>query len=206
MTREAACGGEYDKGGEHGHNPPDHVTILPFTRGLSGPFDYTPGFFQLETGKSSGDTVRTTLARQLALFVVIFSPLQMAADLPENYIDAPPFQFIRDVPTDWETTRALNGKIGEYVTIARKDRYSQDWYLGAVTNADPRELSISLSFLDAGKIYRAKIYADAKNTHYLINPSAYVIREVDVKKNEFFKINLAAGGGQAIRFSPKSAP
>ena len=206
MTREGACGGEYDKGGEHGHNPPDHVTILPFTRGLSGPFDYTPGIFQIETGKSPGDTVRTTLARQLALFVVIYSPLHMAADLPENYIDAPPFQFIRDVPTDWETTRALNGKIGEFVTIARKDRHSQDWYLGAVTNADARDLSIPLSFLDEGKIYRAKIYADAENTHYLKNPAGYLIREVDVTKNEIFKIKLAAGGGQAVRFSPKTAP
>jgi len=201
MTREGACGGEYDAwGGLQNHNPPSHTTIIPFTRGLSGPFDYTPGIFDLERGQTKDDRVRTTLAKQLALYVVIYSPLHMAADLPENYFGHPAFQFIRDVPTDWETTRVLDSEIGSYVTVVRKDRNSEDWYLGSITGENAREFSLPLTFLESGKAYRAEIYADAADAHFLVNPTKYEISAERVKKNDTLRIRLAPGGGQAIRF------
>lgn len=200
MTREGACGQEYDAWGGANHNPPSHAAILPFTRSLSGPFDYTPGIFDLLKGATPENRVRTTLAKQLALYLTIYSPLHMAADLPENYFGHPAFKFIQDVPTDWHTTRVLNGRIGEYVTIARRDRHSLDWYLGSVTNEKPRALGIDLGFLEAGRMYRAEIYADAKDSDYLTNPQAYEIKTALVHRGQRWMIHLAPGGGQAIRF------
>lgn len=200
MTREGACGSEYDAWGGEKHNPPNHHTILPFTRSLMGPFDYTPGVFDLLRGKTPQDRIRTTLAKQLALYVTIYSPLHMAADLPENYIGHPMFKFIQDVPTDWETTRVLNSDIGSYATFARKDRNSPDWYLGAVTNEDARTLDVPLSFLDKDKYYLAEIYEDQVSSHYLREPMSYKIRTLKVQRNEVLTLKLAPGGGAAIRF------
>lgn len=214
LTREGARGGEYDAWGGSANNPPEHAAILPFTRCLSGPFDYTPGIFDLLTGKTPVDRVRTTLAKQLALYVTIYSPLHMAADLPENYARHPAFKFIQDVPTDWETTRVLDGSIGDFITVARKDRHSDDWYLGSLTDENPRWLVAPLDFLEKGATYRAEIYRDRDDSHYLDNPLAYEIESVRVKQGGRLLIKLAAGGGQAIRFvkqgkfsrSPRAKP
>jgi len=201
MTREGARGQEYNAWEYHGGNPPEHTTILPFTRLLAGPFDHTPGIFDLTFEEAKPDNrVKTTLVKQLALYVTIYSPLHMAADLVENYEGHPCFQFIEDVPTDWEETIVLNASIGDYVTIARKDRNSEDWYLGSITDENKRSFRVNLDFLDEDKTYIAEIYADSADGDWLTNPYAYDIREKSVKKGDFLKINLAAGGGQAIRF------
>jgi alpha-glucosidase len=198
MTREGARGSEWDAWG--GGNPPDHTTIIPFTRGLSGPFDYTPGLFDLFVSQNPQSRPLTTLAKQLALYVVIFSPHHMAADLPENYLGHPAFQFIRDVPTDWHTTRVLHGRIGEYVTIVRRDRRSEDWYLGSITDENARAIEVSLNFLEKGKDYCAEIYQDRPEAHYRHKPMAYEIHRRQVKHGDLLLIRLAPGGGQAIRF------
>ena len=207
MTREGACGGEYDAwGGLYSHNPPEHAAIIPFTRGLSGPFDYTPGIFDLARGRTVNDRIRTTLAKQLALYVVIYSPLHMAADLPERYQGHPAFQFIRDVPTDWETTQVLNGEIGGYITTVRKDRNSGDWYLGSVTNEQARDFVLELSFLEPGQNYTAEIYADGPGADYLVNGGSYEIRTITVMQHDLLPVHLAPGGGQAIRFRLSALP
>ena len=160
VSREGARGMEYNAWGDP-PNPPEHEVNLVFTRMLAGPMDYTPGVLSL-TG-ANGKRIQSTVARQLALYVVLYSPIQMAADLPENYAKYPkPFQFIKDVPADWSDTRVLNGEVGDYATIARKDRNSDDWYLGAITDEEPRTLRVSLSFLDEGKKYYATIYRDGQ--------------------------------------------
>ncbi len=204
MTREGARGQEYNAWGKEGGNPPEHTTILPFTRLLSGPFDITPGVFDLtfEEANKPNNRVKTTLAKQLAHYVVIYSPLHMAADLVENYENQPAFQFIEDVPTDWQDTKVLHAQIGDFVTIVRKDRNSNDWYLGSVTDEDPRTLEASLSFLDADQKYVAEIYADKPNTDWKTNPFTIDISEVLVDRNTVLEIKLAPGGGQAIRFRP----
>ena len=203
MTREGVRGMEWNAWGEDGGNPPDHTTIIPFTRMLSGPLDYTPGIFELTyPGRFPSNRVRTTLAKQLALYVVLYSPLQMAADTPENYEGHPAFQFIVDVPVDWEDTIVLNGEIGEYVTIARKDRHSDDWYLGAITDEKPRVLEIEFSFLDPGVRYLAEIYADGKDADWDANPDRYVLREETVDQTTIMQLILAPGGGAAIRLRP----
>lgn len=199
VSREVARGQEYNAWSKDGGNPPNHLTILPFTRMLAGPMDYTPGIFQLTLPSRPVNQVNATLANQLALYVVIYSPIQMAADLPENYekhLDA--FQFIRDVPADWETTRVLEGEIGQYATFARKERNGTNWFVGGVTNEYARTSTINLSFLDAGKQYKARIYKDAKDTNYLLNPEAYEIEERTVTSKDELSIPLAAGGGVAI--------
>ncbi len=161
MTREGARGQEYNSPGGGG-NGPEHTTVLPFTRMLAGPMDFTPGIFDLDATGEGANHVPTTLAKQLALYVVLYSPLQMVADLPENYEARPDaFQFIKDVPADWDTTLVLHAAIGDYVTLARKDRNSQDWYLGAITDGIGRTLTAPLYFLEPGQPYVAEIYADA---------------------------------------------
>ncbi|GAB4376182.1 MAG: glycoside hydrolase family 97 protein [Calditrichia bacterium] len=207
MTREGARGMEYNAWSADGGNPPEHETIIPFTRGLAGPFDFTPGIFDLtfvEAGRPN-NRVRTTLAKQLAIYVVIYSPFQMAADLPENYENQPAFQFIEDVAVDWEQTLVLNGVIGDYITIARKDRHSDDWYIGSLTDENGRSLSTPLDFLDAGRTYVAEIYADAPNAHWDSNPLALEMRKALVDNTTVLNLNLAPGGGQAIRIHPASA-
>ncbi|MFN8334429.1 MAG: glycoside hydrolase family 97 protein [Cyclobacteriaceae bacterium] len=198
MTREGVRGTEYEAWSSG--NPPSHTTILPFTRGLAGPIDYTPGIFNLLFNKTSAFRIHTTLAKQLALYVVIYSPMQMAADLPENYEGNPALKFIEDVPTDWEDTKVLNASIGEYVTTVRKDRNSADWFLGSITNEKPRSLKINLDFLTPGKNYRAEIYQDGKDANVDTNPMPIDITAMNVNSTSTVELKLAPGGGTAIRF------
>ncbi len=201
MTREGARGMEFNAWDKAGGNPPSHTCILPFTRLLGGPLDYTPGIFNILLPEKPGNRVNTTLAKQLALYVTIFSPLHMAADLPENYERYPDaFQFIKDVPVDWEDTKALNGEIGEYLTIARKDRNSQDWYIGSITNEKEREFSLKLDFLEPETNYTAQVYADGEKANWANNPLDIKIYNKNVNSNTNFTIKLAPGGGMAVRF------
>lgn len=202
MSQEGGRGQEYNAWSVDGGNTPEHLTTLPFTRMLSGPFDYTPGNFNFDYKTPSGARVQTTLANQLALYVIIFSPLQMASDLPENYEGKPEFQFIKDVPCTWSSTKVLDSKIGEYTTIARKDWEEKNWYLGSITNKEARDLKVQLSFLDAGKEYEAEIYADGAGANYKTNPYPVTISKQRVNSKTILEIKLAAGGGTAIKFSP----
>ena len=198
VTREGARGMEFSAWGQPG-NPPEHEANLAFTRLLAGPMDYTPGIFGMKTRAPDG--VATTWAKQLALYVTIYSPLQMAADLLDNYEANPkPFKFIEDVPVDWEDTRVLNGEVGDFVTIVRKDRHSDNWYLGAITDEEARELSAPLSFLDPGRTYTAQIYRDGDKAHWKHAPQDIVIEERTVTSTDSLTLRLAPGGGQAIRF------
>ncbi|PTQ13589.1 alpha-glucosidase [Sphingomonas oleivorans] len=203
MSREGARGQEYNGGSPDTGNSPDHTSILPFTRLLSGPLDYTPGVFAFDyRARRPINRVPSTLAHQLALYLILYSPVQMAVDLPENYEGKPAFQFIRDVPTDWETSRVIAGAIGDYVAIARRDRHGPDWYLGAITNGEARTLRLPLAFLDRGRRYRAEIYADGPGADWRSNPEAVVIRAQEVTAETVLDVALAPGGGQAIRFRP----
>jgi alpha-glucosidase len=202
MTREGARGQEYNAAWSKGNNPPEHTTIIPFTRGLAGPFDFTPGIFDIKNSKvETKNQVPTTLAKQLALYVVLYSPLHMAADLPDNYGTRPePFQFIVDVPTDWQDTRVLHARIGDYVTIVRKDRNSEDWYLGSITDELGRVLEAPLHFLSPGKKYVAEIYKDGAEADWQRNPYDIEITKALVDNTSSLTLRLAPGGGQAIRF------
>ncbi|HEY5408090.1 MAG TPA: glycoside hydrolase family 97 protein [Ginsengibacter sp.] len=203
MACEAARGNEYNAFSKG--NAPDHETILPFTRLMGGPMDYTPGIFKLSHYAS--DTTRrvhTTLAKQLALYVTMYSPLQMAADLPENYeahMDA--FQFIKDVPVDWDDTKILAAEPGDYVVIARKGKGTNSWFLGAITDENARQFVEDLSFLDKGKKYIATIYADAPDADWKTNPEAYTIRKITVSSTTHLSIKLAPGGGAAVSIVPR---
>ncbi|HEU5137658.1 MAG TPA: glycoside hydrolase family 97 protein [Steroidobacteraceae bacterium] len=201
LSREGARGQEFNAWGRP-TNPPEHLTILPFTRLLAGPMDFTPGIFDITFGKTDvNERVQSTLATQLALYVLVYSPVQMAADLPENYEKRPDaFQFIRDVPTDWETSRTLQGEIGDYVVIARQQRGASDWYLGATTDENARSLAIPLDFLERGRKYEAQIYRDAPDASYLVNPAALVIEKRSVTSKDRIDAALAPGGGLAVRF------
>lgn len=198
MTREGARGNEYEAWSSG--NPPEHTTILPFTRCLGGPMDYTPGIFDIQFKTTGSFRVHTTLAKQLALYVVIYSPMHMAADLPKNYEGNPAFKFIEDVSTDWEFTKVIDAQIGKYVTIARKDRNSSDWFVGSITNEESRSIDISLNFLLPNKKYIAEIYQDGKDADVTTNPTSIEIRKEEVYANSTLKIKLAPGGGAAIRF------
>jgi len=205
MSREGARGQEYNAWSGDGGNPPEHETILFFTRMLAGPMDFTPGIFDIllkSTGKARQDwepRVRTTLAKQLALYVVLYSPLQMAADLPENYANQPAFQFIRDVAVDWDTTRVLAGQIGDYVAVARKERGKDTWFIGAITDEERRAITVPLSFLTPGKRYVAEIYADGPGADWRTNPFPIDITKKSVTSASSLRLGLAPGGGQAIR-------
>ncbi|MEO7976115.1 glycoside hydrolase family 97 protein [Flavobacterium sp.] len=199
LAREAARGQEYNAWSEG--NPPNHAVILPFTRMLSGPMEYTPGVLDVEIKQGyPGKRVHGTTAQQLAMYVVYYSPIQMLADLPENYKGVPSFQFLKDVPTDWADTKVLNAEIGEYLTTVRKDQNSEDWYLGSMTNEKSRDLTISLSFLDRSATYEAQIYADADGTDETHNPTAVAISKRTVKASDSLKLHLGGAGGTAIRF------
>jgi alpha-glucosidase len=205
MSREGARGQEYNAWGGEGGNPPEHESILFFTRLLDGPMDFTPGIFDIlrtKTGPARSNEesrVRTTLAKQLALYVVIYSPLQMAADLPENYVGRPELQFIKDVAVDWDTTRVIDGRIGDYVIVARRERNGPQWFLGAVTDEQARTFDVPLTFLDRGKSYIADIYADGPGADWLTNPLPVTITHRPVTRSSRLRIALASGGGQAIR-------
>jgi alpha-glucosidase len=209
MTREGARGQEYNAWSGDGGNPPEHETILFFTRLLAGPMDFTPGIFDLLIERGAGrprrpeePRVRTTLAKQLALYVVLYSPLQMAADLPENYERRPEFQFIRDVAVDWDTTRVLEGRIGDYVLVARRERGGETWFVGTITDEEARVFDVPLSFLRPGRRYVAEIYADGPNAHWLDNPLPVSISRRPVTSASRLRVALAPGGGQAIRIRP----
>ena len=203
MSAEGLRGQEFNAWSPDGGNPPKHLTIIPFTRMLAGPIDYTPGIFDIKFDKYKKENqVNTTLAHQLALYVVIFSPFQMAADLPENYFGHPTFQFIRDVGVDWDTSIVLHGEIGEFITIARKERNTDKWFLGSITDENERLINISLNFLDEGKEYIATIYSDAEDSHWDKNPTAYRIEDKNVNSTDLLELKLAPGGGTAISFVP----
>jgi alpha-glucosidase len=206
MSREGARGQEYNAWAGDGGNPPEHESMLFFTRMLAGPMDFTPGIFDLLIERSGNPArrpedarVRTTLAKQLALYVVLYSPLQMAADLPENYEHQPAFQFIRDVAVDWDTTRVIDGRPGDFVTVARRVRGGGDWFIGAITDEEARTLDVSLNFLPRGQRYTAEIYADGPRAHWLDNPLPVAITRVPVTRASHLRMVLAPGGGQAVR-------
>jgi alpha-glucosidase len=206
LTREGARGQEYNAWASDGGNRPEHTTILPFTRMLAGPMDFTPGILDLFFDAYRPDNrVNTTLAKQLALYVVLYSPLQMAADLPENVARHSAFQFIVDVPVDWHETRVLHGAIGEYITVVRQERDGTDWYLGSITDEQGRTLEAALGFLEPGVTYVAEIYADGPGADWETNPLSIEIKETLVDQDTTLTLRLAPGGGQAIRLRPATA-
>ena len=202
IAAEAARGNEFNAWSNG--NPPEHETILPFTRLLGGPMDYTPGIFETKMNiydSNKKELVHTTLAKQLALYVTLYSPLQMAADLPENYekyLDA--FQFIKDVPLDWQESIYLEAEPGDYLTVVRKDKNSENWFLGTITDENARSTEIKLDFLAKGKKYKATIYQDGKDADWENNPKSYKITTKTVSRKSTLNLNLAKGGGTAISF------
>lgn len=198
MASEAARGNEFNAWSVG--NPPEHETILPFTRLMGGPMDYTPGVFQIKLDKyGKKEQVHTTLSKQLALYVTMYSPLQMAADLPENYERYPDaFQFIADVAVDWDDTAIIEAEPGDHVTIARKAKGKDEWFVGAITDENARTANIPLAFLTRGKKYAATIYSDAEDAHWEKNPQAYKIESFIVDSNSTLKLLLAPGGGAAV--------
>ena len=204
IAAEAARGNEFNAWSNG--NPPSHETILPFTRLLGGPMDYTPGIFEVKMSlydKTKTAQVHTTLAKQLALYVTMYSPLQMAADLPENYERYPDaFQFIKDVAVDWQDSKYLEAEPGDYLTVARKDKKSENWFLGTITDENSRTTEIKLDFLSPNKKYKATIYQDGKTAHWEKNPINYEIKTMTVTSKSKLKLILAAGGGTAISFVP----
>lgn len=203
VGNESARGTEYEA---FGGSKPSHTVILPFTRLQGGPMDYTPGILEtrLETWSNNKNYIHTTLVGQLALYLTMYSPLQMAADLPENYAkynDA--FQFIRDVPCDWSDSKYLEAEPARYITVARKDKKSDNWFIGGKCNEDGHKSVIKLDFLDKGSKYEATIYADAKDADYEKNPKAYTITKKTVKAGDVLKLNMARGGGFAVSLIKK---
>jgi glucan 1,4-alpha-glucosidase len=204
IAAEAARGNEFNAWSFG--NPPMHETILPFTRLLGGPMDYTPGIFEIKMNiydKNKKEQVHTTLAKQLALYVTMYSPLQMAADLPENYekyMDA--FQFIKDVAVDWDESKYIEAEPGDYLTVARKTKGKESWFLGAITDENARITEIKTDFLTPNKKYKAIIYQDGKTADWKNNPINYEIKTIEVTSKSKIKLALAAGGGTAISFMP----
>lgn len=199
IANESARGTEYQA---FGGSKANHVTVLPFTRLIGGPMDYTPGIFEMDISKlnpNNNSHVNATIANQLALYLTMYSPLQMAADLPENYMRFPEaFEFIKDVAVDWDESIYLEAEPGEYITVARKAKGTSDWFIGNVNGFQARKTSLTLDFLEPGETYTARIYEDAKDAHYKDNPQAIKIRSVQVKKNSKLKFRSAPGGGFAI--------
>lgn len=199
IGNESARGTEYEAFG--GSNP-DHTTILPFTRLMGGPMDYTPGIFEMRVSKANPDNhsfVHSTLARQLALYVTMYSPLQMAADMIENYepyMDA--FQFIKDVAVDWEDSRYLEAEPGDYITVARKAKGTNNWFIGCTADENGHRSNLTFEYLEPGKKYIATVYADAKDAHYEYNPQAYTIRKGILTNKSKLTLAAAPGGGYAI--------
>ncbi len=205
IGNESARGTEYEA---FAGNKPFHTTVLPFTRLQGGPMDYTPGIFDMDMKEVNPDGnghVNSTIARQLALYVTMYSPLQMAADVPEvynRYMDA--FQFIKDVAVDWDESRYLEAEPGRYIVAARKAKGTDDWFIGCTANEDGHDSTLSLDFLDKGKKYEAVIYADAPDAHYATNSQAYIITKKDVSAKTKLKMKAAPGGGYAISIKPKA--
>jgi glucan 1,4-alpha-glucosidase len=206
IGNESARGTEFQA---FGGSKAFHVTVLPFTRLIGGPMDYTPGVFEMDISKINPQNrswCNSTLANQLALYLTMYSPLQMAADLPENYERFPDaFQFIRDVAVDWDYSKYLEAEPGEYITVARKAKGTGQWFIGSVAGENARTSRISFDFLDAGKTYVATIYADAKDAHYKTKPQAYDIRQILVTGKSILSQNCAPGGGYAISLKEADA-
>ena len=198
MTQEGVRGQEYNAWDRRGGNPPAHTVTLPFTRGLAGPTDFTPAIFNFSE-IVKGTHPHSTLAKQLGEFVVIYSPLQMAADAIENYEGHPALSFIETCPTTWSKTLVPNGEIGKYITIARKARHGDSWFIGSITNEEARNIDVALDFLDEGATYRAMIYEDGPEADYDHNPYEMTIRQMNVVKGDTLYLRLARSGGAAIR-------
>jgi len=200
ISREGLRGQEFNAWSVEGGNPVDHLPTVAFTRMLAGPIDYTPGIFNLtyEGFDRENNRVRSTLANQLALYVVIYSPIQMAADLPQHYEDQPAFQFIRDVGVDWEQSKVLAGEIGEFVAIAREERDTGNWFVGGIANEDGKDMTISLDFLSEGVTYRGKLYRDGDDAHWEDNPYDIAIEENTYQKGDVINVRMAPGGGFAL--------
>jgi hypothetical protein len=199
IGNEAARGTEYQA---FGGSKPNHVTLLPFTRLIGGPMDYTPGIFEMDLSKFSPNNkshVNSTIANQLALYVTLYSPLQMAADFPEHYNKFPDaFQFIKDVAVDWSESSYLEAEPGQYITVARKAKGTNNWFIGNVNGYEPRTSNINFAFLEKGKKYTATIYADGKDANYKTNPQAYTVRKIQITNTSKLSQLSAAGGGYAI--------
>ncbi len=203
MTQEGARGQEYNAWDRKGGNPPEHTVTLPFTRGLAGPIDFTPAIFNFSE-VVQGTRPQSTIAKQLAEFLVIYSPLQMAADAIENYNHHPALSFIESCPTTWSHTIIANGEIGKYITTCRKERNGERWFIGSMTNADARAINITLDFLGKGKTYKATIYEDGIGADYQKNPLSLNIRQIEVTATDVLHLYLARSGGAAIRLEPKN--
>jgi hypothetical protein len=203
MASEAARGNEYNAFSTG--SPPEHETILPFTRLMGGPMDYTPGIFKMKGYVASvpGRQMHSTLCKQLALYVTLYSPLQMVADLPENYeTHKDAFQFIKDVTTDWDDTRILGAEPGDFIYIARKEKNGSRWFVGAITDENSRTADLKLDFLGKASQWLATIYRDAPDADWKDNPEAYIIEQYIVDGESKLKIGLAKGGGAAVSLVP----
>lgn len=200
ISREGLRGQEFNAWATDGGNPPEHLPIVAFTRMLAGPIDYTPGIFDIKFDDYKKDNqVNTTLGQQLALYVVIYSPVQMAADLVEHYESRPDaLQFIKDVGVDWEATDVLDGAVGDFVVIARKERQTGNWFVGGITDENSRTIDLDFSFLEEGVTYKASIYKDGKDAHWDTNPTSLEIEHMEITKDSKMTLDLAEGGGFAI--------
>ena len=198
MTQEGVRGQEWNAWSADGGSPCEHVTVLPYTRILAGPVDYTPGVFHFENPVIPTTRVHSTLMNQLGLFVCFYSPLQMACDLPEHYMEhADAFRFIEDVPCDWERSLLVDGKIGDYCVFARQGRGSDNWYIGGITDENSREVTIPLSMLPKDQTYQLTLYRDGEQADWQTNPYDYVIEAQTVTSSDTLHIRMASGGGFA---------
>ncbi|RMG24068.1 MAG: glycoside hydrolase family 97 protein [Bacteroidetes bacterium] len=198
ISREGLRGQEWNAWSSDGGNPPEHLSIVAFTRMLAGPIDFTPGVFELTLKPKPQNKINTTLAHQLALYVVIYSPVQMACDLPQNYEGHPALQFIRDVGVNWEQSITLDGEVGDFVTIAREERDTGNWFVGSITDENERDITIKFDFLPEGQVFNAQIYRDGAQAHFEKNPGDYEIESAQIQKGDAKTFHLAAGGGVAI--------
>lgn len=199
VSREGLRGQEFNAWASEGGNPPEHLPIVAFTRMLSGPIDFTPGVFDIMISEKPDNRVHTTLAQQLALYVIIYSPIQMACDLPERYEANPgPFQFIKDVGVDWEQTKVLAGEVGDFVVIAREEKNTGNWFVGGITDEIAREFVLDFDFLDENESYEASIYYDAEDADWETNPLAIEIERKTIKKGDKVSLKMASGGGFAV--------
>lgn len=204
ISREGLRGQEFNAWSPDGGNPPDHLPTVAFTRMLAGPIDYTPGIFNIKLKPyKPNNQINTTLAQQLALYVVLYSPVQMVPDLMENYAGQPAFQFIRDVGVNWKQSKVLNGEVGSFITIAREERGTGNWFVGSITNEDARNIEISFDFLEPGKSFDATIYADGPDADWDKNPTDIKIEKKEVNSDSKLKLHLAPGGGCAISLMKK---
>jgi hypothetical protein len=203
IAREGLRGQEFNAWAKDGGNPPDHLPTIAFTRMLAGPIDFTPGAFNIKFDEyKENNQVNTTLAQQLALYVVITSPIQMACDLPEHYMNNgivhPGFQFITDVGVDWTRSLVLDGEVGDYVVMAREEKNTGNWFIGGITDENPRTFSVNFDFLSEGESYTAKIYKDGEGAHWDNNPEVLSIDSMQVNQDTVLEVDMAPGGGFAI--------